>query len=189
MENTKLRVCCESTADWWNLSLLDLARLSEALIGPRNGGWVRTGIHRAIVDKRKFGAEAAALAEELAALSSDARGLVDGTPQSLITAAAFFHVRFENIHPLYDGNGRLGRLILAGQFYQVLGFPPAEFERRLIAERTGYQQAFKNDGNRDAHKHLVDVLGRVLGIPVVPTSLDERYSLRPLHPSKGKPRR
>ena len=33
-------------------------------------------------------------------------------PQKVLTAAAFFHAKFENIHPFADGNGRTGRLAM-----------------------------------------------------------------------------
>src|SRR5262245_57726280 len=32
-----------------------------------------------------------------------------------LAAVAFFHVRFERVHPFLDGNGRCGRAILAAQ--------------------------------------------------------------------------
>ena len=33
-------------------------------------------------------------------------------PEKVLTAAAFFHANFENIHPFADGNGRTGRLAM-----------------------------------------------------------------------------
>ena len=38
--------------------------------------------------------------------------LQDISPEKILTAAAFFHVKFENIHPFADGNGRVGRLVM-----------------------------------------------------------------------------
>lgn len=32
--------------------------------------------------------------------------------EKILTAAAFFHAKFENIHPFADGNGRTGRLAM-----------------------------------------------------------------------------
>ncbi len=38
-------------------------------------------------------------------------------PEQALTAAAYFHAKFENIHPFADGNGRTGRLLMN---YQLL---------------------------------------------------------------------
>ncbi len=41
----------------------------------------------------------------------------------MLTAAAYFHAKFENIHPFADGNGRAGRLAM--NYLLVLhGHPP-----------------------------------------------------------------
>ena len=41
----------------------------------------------------------------------------------VLLAAAYFHARFENIHPFADGNGRTGRLLL--NYYLLLqNYPP-----------------------------------------------------------------
>lgn len=41
----------------------------------------------------------------------------------VITAAAYFHLKFENIHPFADGNGRTGRALL-NYFFMLNGHPP-----------------------------------------------------------------
>lgn len=43
--------------------------------------------------------------------------------QDRFIAAAYFHLKFENIHPFYDGNGRVGRLLL-NYFLIQYGLPP-----------------------------------------------------------------
>ena len=40
-----------------------------------------------------------------------------------MTAAAYFHVKFENIHPFADGNGRTGRLAM-NYFLVLHNHPP-----------------------------------------------------------------
>lgn len=47
--------------------------------------------------------------EELNELLSE---LKDVRPEQALTAAAYFHAKFENIHPFADGNGRAGRLLM-----------------------------------------------------------------------------
>ena len=43
--------------------------------------------------------------------------------ENALTAAAYFHAKFENIHPFADGNGRTGRLAM--NYLLVLhGHPP-----------------------------------------------------------------
>ena len=38
--------------------------------------------------------------------------LQDFPKEKALTAAAYFHAKFENIHPFADGNGRVGRLVM-----------------------------------------------------------------------------
>ncbi len=43
--------------------------------------------------------------------------------ENVLTAAAYFHAKFENIHPFVDGNGRVGQLAM--NYLLVLqGHPP-----------------------------------------------------------------
>lgn len=43
--------------------------------------------------------------------------------ENALTAVAYFHVKFENIHPFADGNGRTGRLAM-NYLLVMLGHPP-----------------------------------------------------------------
>jgi hypothetical protein len=189
MNPAELRQAASSIRDWWHVSLPEIEMLAHAMVGPREEGWVRKGLHRAIVAKHKFGAEAATLGEEFTALSADVSKLRNNTAQSVVISAAFYHVRFENIHPFYDGNGRVGRLILMGQIRQSLGFSPIEFERRLALERDAYRAAFKLDGGPGTFRGVAMLLSRITGVPLDAESLNLNLQLGPLRQSKGKPKR
>ncbi|HQY04620.1 MAG TPA: Fic family protein [Lacunisphaera sp.] len=189
MDYVKLRQTCESIHDWWGLSLADLDRLSLALLDRRNEGeWIRRGTERAIIAKIKFGAKAQTLPEELAALSRDARLILAGKrADSPLRAAAFYHVRFENIHPLHDGNGRTGRTILAGQLYQAYGYPPAVFEQELKKRAQEYRAVFQAPAAADTYRQLLIQLSQATRVWVSTFDPDPQLSFEPLHRSEGTP--
>jgi len=70
-------------------------------------------------------AEVGSLPEEvegdLSGLLAELANLPEGA--DLLRAAAYFHVRFECIHPFADGNGRVGRTLL-NYFLMTHGHPP-----------------------------------------------------------------
>lgn len=57
-----------------------------------------------------------------------------------IERAALFHLKFENIHPFVDGNGRTGRLILNLSLMKN-GYPPVNVK---FADRRRYYDAFES---------------------------------------------
>ncbi len=72
------------------------------------------------------------------------------TPLPPLVRVALVHAQFETIHPFLDGNGRIGRLLIAallehwGQLSEPLMYPSgylkqhqAEYHRRLSAIRDG----------------------------------------------------
>ncbi|MCL2046560.1 MAG: Fic family protein [Oscillospiraceae bacterium] len=61
--------------------------------------------------------DVAALLSELVDFHEDSSG------DALLTAAAYFHARFEHIHPFADGNGRVGRTLL-NYFLMINNHPP-----------------------------------------------------------------
>lgn len=75
-------------------------------IGERPGEYKH---HDFITGKNDIGASPEDTPEELAELIAE---LSDIPYEKVLTAAAYFHVKFENIHPFADGNGRTGRLLM-----------------------------------------------------------------------------
>ena len=66
-------------------------------------------LHDYVTGKEEIGAAPEDVAEEIAELLAE---LQDFSDDKALTAAAYFHAKFENIHPFADGNGRTGRLLM-----------------------------------------------------------------------------
>ena len=62
-----------------------------------------------VTGRYEVGAPPEDVAEEMKELIDE---LQDVSPGKVLTAAAYFHVKFENIHGFADGNGRTGRLLM-----------------------------------------------------------------------------
>lgn len=86
-------------------------------LGERPGTYKR---HDYVTGKGEIGAPAEDVAEEMAELLEE---IQDIRPETALTAAAYFHAKFENIHPFADGNGRTGRLAM-NYLLVLCGHPP-----------------------------------------------------------------
>lgn len=75
-------------------------------IGERPGAYKR---HDYVTGKEEIGAAPKDVAEEMEELLAE---LTEISNDKALTAAAYFHAKFENIHPFADGNGRTGRLAM-----------------------------------------------------------------------------
>lgn len=64
-----------------------------------------------VTGRNETGAAAEDVPDEMQELLEDLQQL-PAEPEKVLTAAAFFHAKFENIHPFADGNGRTGRLAM-----------------------------------------------------------------------------
>ena len=76
--------------------------------------------HDYVTGKNEIGAAPEDVADEMAELLDE---LHDIPTDRLLRAAAYYHVKFENIHPFADGNGRTGRLTM-NYFLVMHGHPP-----------------------------------------------------------------
>ena len=63
--------------------------------------------HDYVTGKEEIGAAPEDVQKEISELLAE---LQDVSNENALTAAAYFHAKFENIHPFADGNGRTGRL-------------------------------------------------------------------------------
>lgn len=175
--------------DWWTPVSMNLERIALVLLGPLPGGWVRQGANFVRIGKVKYGASARNLDAELSALSTEARCILgDGSPQSVLRAAAFYHLRFENIHPLCEANGRIGRVILAGQLEQALKIPVNDTLQGLKDWEHDYHRLFASNNPPVMFELLLDLLSRITGISISPEATKLPASIEPLHPQKGIPK-
>ena len=86
-------------------------------LGERPGEYKR---HDYVTGKNEIGAAPEDVAKEMNELLSE---LQDVPADRLLRAAAYYHAKFENIHPFADGNGRTGRITM-NYFLVIHNHPP-----------------------------------------------------------------
>lgn len=77
-------------------------------------------LHDYVTGKNEVGAAPQDVHTEMLELLEELKAVDD---KDALTAAAYFHVKFENIHPFADGNGRTGRLAM-NYFFILHSHPP-----------------------------------------------------------------
>ena len=86
-------------------------------LGERPGEYKR---HDYVTGRNEIGAAPEDVAEEMRELLAELQGV---PADHLLRAAAYYHLKFENIHPFADGNGRAGRLTM--NYFLVLNGHPS----------------------------------------------------------------
>lgn len=79
---------------------------------------------------------------EFGLLDAQMKDLPDKTLEERALRLAFYHLRFEAIHPFRDGNGRVGRALAQNQAVKWLG-AGQDFAMRMIEDREAYFGAFE----------------------------------------------
>lgn len=159
--------------DVWTPTEAELETAATAVLGAGPGGWLRRGGPEMLISKRYWGAKAGAIPgalAELAALTQRIRA--DGRPAAGLRAATFYHLRFENIHPLRDGNGRVGRLLLAAQCAQATGLSAPEILCSIHDFENEYKWVFVPDEQAQRYELLLDLLARLTATPLAADAAD-----------------
>lgn len=92
--------------------------------------------HDYVTGKEEIGAPPEDVQEEMAELLSELKDVPD---RNALTAAAYFHAKFENIHAFADGNGRTGRLAM-NYFLVTHNHPPITIHEE---DRERYYEALE----------------------------------------------
>lgn len=92
--------------------------------------------HDYVTGREEVGAPPEDVAEEMEELLEE---LLDISDDKALTAAAYFHAKFENIHPFADGNGRVGRLAM-NYFLVIHNHPPITIHEE---DRKAYYKALE----------------------------------------------
>lgn len=117
-------------------------------LGERPGEYKK---HDYVTGRNEIGAAPEDVPGEMAELLGE---LQEVKPEKILTAAAYFHAKFENIHPFADGNGRTGRLAM--NYLLVLnGHPPITIHEE---DRRDYFDALEAWDERQELEPLVHFL-------------------------------
>jgi len=129
------------------------------------------------------GSLATKLAEEIDILIAQTQTVLSGKAcDAGLRAAAFYHLRFESIHPLRNGNGRVGRALLAAQCSQAFGIPVGEVIAQIEGCMKEYKMVFASPNPEFQFELLVDLLARLLALPVTERSGELPFSIAPAFP-------
>ncbi len=156
--------------DCFGYSARDMCELHQCIRPPaKSPGIMRTSGVRVVIGSHRKGARAEMLGEELKQLRIDAQLFATSChePWQWLLLIAAYHLRFENIHPFSDGNGRVGRLIAAEQIRQSFRFPVGETFRRMAGTRDDYQRALSPIGRDQAVAKLVRYFATLIDFQVL----------------------
>ena len=107
--------------------------------------------HDYVTGKEEIGAPPEDVQEEMAELLTELKEVSD---KDAFIAAAYFHAKFENIHPFADGNGRTGRLAM-NYFLVTHNHPPVTIHEE---DRKFYYDALEAWDVRQELRPLLDFL-------------------------------
>ena len=107
--------------------------------------------HDYVTGRNEIGTSPEEVAAEMGELLAE---LADIPDEKVLTAAAYYHAKFENIHPFADGNGRVGRLTM-NYLLLIHGHPPIIIHEE---DRKDYYTALETWDARQELEPLVNFL-------------------------------
>ncbi|MBQ7262246.1 MAG: Fic family protein [Synergistaceae bacterium] len=105
-------------------------------LGERPGEYKR---HDHVIGRGEVGAMPEDVEVEMSSLLDELRDVPDDEASAVLTAAAYLHAKFEEIHPFADGNGRTGRLVM-NYFLVLHDHPPITIHEE---DRKAYYDALE----------------------------------------------
>jgi hypothetical protein len=148
-------------ANPWTLTIDALEKLATTLMGVKFGDWVRTYNGGTIASRYEV-PDWRILKTEVPAIGARARQIMaSGRDGVILQAAAYWHLRFESLHPLRDGNGRVGRFILAHQCALACPLKHSEILVAIHEFENEYHWVFVLKEQQQKYELLVDLLGRI----------------------------
>lgn len=160
--------------DLWTIDRRCLERLAERILGCSGNPWLREPGKPGRIMRRRHGKAhsiergslSAHFDHEFQALSEVSeiaeRDVACSARKMMIIAS--YHLRFAAIHPLRDGNGRIGRMIMAYQCESIYGVPIEEITADLYVARKEYNNVFGPRNFNLRFVLLTDLLLRIAGI-------------------------
>lgn len=155
-----------SAIDCWAIGEADIERIALRIVGNFQAPLLRRGNMRTIIAGKRFGSDANRFTEEFRQFALQCAAIRDGSEPAEIYAAAFFHLRHGNIHPLTDCNGRLGRLLLAEQFYRYFGIAHEQTLAEIHANEAEYRAVYAAHQLEQQFQRMVTLLARVVGVQI-----------------------
>lgn len=172
-------VACLEDIDYWKVRAEDVERLATIANGNLGIPVMRTGRMGALVGGKKNGGAPQKFGEEFRQLARQCKVIRGGHDRADLYAAAFFHRRFEAIHPLIDGNGRIGRLLLVAQLHRATAIPMLRLQERLLGSESDYRDITVRQPDDEQIARMLVIVQRMC--EVAPLSL--RSVPFPLAPS------
>jgi Fic family protein len=134
MKSTSDLFTHELLHEWHRRLMVHATYLREAMVGAfrTEQGWIggTSPFDAALVTPPP---------EFISELMADLSGFINDTSLDPISQAAIAHAQFETIHPYADGNGRVGRVLIAWMLAKQLGLrvsPPVSIQ--FARDRGGY---------------------------------------------------
>lgn len=96
------------------------------------------------------------IGREFGLLEAQMKDLPDKTLEERSLRLAFYHLRFEAIHPFRDGNGRVGRALAQNQAVKWLG-AEQDFAMRMLEDKEAYFGAFEASYPKGKGRGALDI--------------------------------